>query len=66
MNEEKFISDFDFYKSKISVNNEPNTVRKMLMAYCMGYIELSNHLNEELGSFVNVDVVLEKIKVLNV
>jgi hypothetical protein len=64
MNAEKFNKDFDYYKSKLEKGLDEKSVTLMMLAYCMGYCELSNHVNEELGEVVDVDPVLDKISIL--
>jgi hypothetical protein len=65
MNAEKFNKDFEFYKNNLLKVHDGKITNLMLHAYCMGYCELSNHLNEEFDSNIIVDPVLDKILELN-
>lgn len=65
MNTIKFNSDYELYKNSLSIKIDTDTVNLMLHAYCMGYIELTNHLSEEFDSIINIDPVLDKINELN-
>lgn len=61
MKAEKFNKDFEFYKKNLSKKLDERTVTLMLHAYCMGYCELSNHLNEEFETMIMINPVLDKI-----
>lgn len=64
MDKEKFNQDFEFYKSKLSKSFDDKTVQCMMIAYCMGYMDLTGQLNEEFDSMIDVNPVLDKIKSL--
>ena len=65
MDNKKFNNDYEYYKSNLEKSLNVDSVNLMLHAYCMGYLELSNHLSEEFDSSLIINPALEKISELN-
>ena len=65
MKKEKFKKDFEYYKAKLQSKLDNDTVNLMLLAYCMGYCDMVNHVNEDVDGMYLVDPVLDKISELS-
>lgn len=63
-NNSKFESDFHDYKMKISTWADEKTSLLMMHSFCMGYCQLSNELQEDFDSLIDLDPVLDKINEL--
>lgn len=65
VNKEKFNSDFELYKNRLSQKLDENTVNLMLHAYCMGYCDTVNHVQEHTETLYLINPVLDKITELS-
>lgn len=65
MDANKFKKDLQAYKLGLSDNLDDETVNLMLHAFCMGYCQLSNELNEEFGAYIDLNPVFDTINKLN-
>ena len=65
MDKDRFEKDFKHYKSGLEKKLNKDEVNLMLHAYCIGYCEMINHVNEDVDGMYLVNPVLEKITELN-
>lgn len=65
MNKETFNKDYEDYKSKLSEKLDEEKVNLMMHAFCMGYCQLSNELNEEFDSYIDLNPVFDRINELS-
>ena len=65
MDANKFEKDLEDYKKGLSEKLDETTVNLMLHAFCMGYCQLSNELNEEFESYIDLNPVFDAINKIN-
>lgn len=61
----KFNKDFEDYKQRLSSRLDDKIINLMLHAFCMGYCQLSTELNEEFGTYIDLNPVFDKITELS-